>query len=82
VEQWWCLDCLTRVELSPHGRCQICGSEAVDTMERPGMCPTSSSIHTPVNDVAAERVIVDLEPTLWWQSQEESPATEEPVLGR
>jgi hypothetical protein len=31
---WWCLDCRTPIELDRHGRCCICGSDAVDSMLR------------------------------------------------
>ncbi len=34
MERWWCIDCRAPVELNRHGRCDCCGSEAVDTMER------------------------------------------------
>ena len=29
LNTWWCMDCLTPVELSKHGRCESCDSEAV-----------------------------------------------------
>ena len=32
---WWCIDCRSSVELDRHGRCDTCGSDAVDLMERP-----------------------------------------------
>ncbi len=31
---WWCADCWTAVQLDQHGRCDTCGSEAVDPIER------------------------------------------------
>ena len=35
-EQWWCVDCVTTIELDSHGRCSTCGSDAVDLIERRG----------------------------------------------
>jgi hypothetical protein len=32
---WWCADCRASIELDRHGRCDTCGSDAVDLMERP-----------------------------------------------
>ena len=31
--QWWCVSCLTQIELDHHGRCGNCGSDAVDRIE-------------------------------------------------
>jgi hypothetical protein len=31
--QWWCVSCLTQIELDHHGRCSNCGSDAVDRIE-------------------------------------------------
>jgi hypothetical protein len=33
-KQWWCANCLIQIELDIHGRCKICGSNAVDRMQR------------------------------------------------
>ncbi len=33
-KQWWCVNCLTPIELDIHGRCSTCGSDAVDRIER------------------------------------------------
>ena len=61
MERWWCLDCRTTVELNSHARCQICDSDAVDTMERTNMyiAPTPA-VFVPVPDVYAERLMVHL----------------------
>jgi Zn finger protein HypA/HybF involved in hydrogenase expression len=32
MKQWWCAECQEQVELSKHGRCEICESEAVDLL--------------------------------------------------
>lgn len=79
MEHWWCLDCRTRVELDQHGRCQYCGSDGVDTMERTGMYLTASSVMTPVNQYA-ERLTVHVETTLRWEPQTEIAIADEPVL--
>jgi hypothetical protein len=79
MELWWCLDCRSRVELNRHGRCQICGSEAVDSMERTGMYKTASSVLTPVGDVIAERVTVRMETTLHLEEEDAAPLTAEPA---
>jgi hypothetical protein len=34
MERWWCLDCRAVAELNRHGRCECCGSEAVDVLDR------------------------------------------------
>ena len=31
--QWWCVSCLTQIQLDSHGRCSSCGSDAVDRIE-------------------------------------------------
>ncbi len=31
--QWWCVSCLTQIQLDNHGRCSNCGSDAVDRIE-------------------------------------------------
>jgi Zn finger protein HypA/HybF involved in hydrogenase expression len=31
--QWWCVSCLTQIQLDSHGRCSNCGSDAVDRIE-------------------------------------------------
>jgi hypothetical protein len=33
-KSWWCADCRTPIELDKHGRCCVCGSNAVDSMLR------------------------------------------------
>jgi hypothetical protein len=33
-KSWWCVDCRTPIELDKHGRCGVCGSNAVDSMLR------------------------------------------------
>ena len=35
MKVWWCMDCGSQVELSRHGRCQYCESEAVNAIEQP-----------------------------------------------
>jgi len=36
MDRWYCMDCKSEVELSKHGRCGCCESEAVDSMESRG----------------------------------------------
>ena len=80
MERWWCLDCRTSVELTRHGCCQICGSEAVDTMERAGLDKSISSIHTPINEVVAEHLTVQMKTTMRWQSDWEPAVVVDAVL--
>jgi hypothetical protein len=28
-KQWWCVSCLSEIELDTHGRCSACGSDAI-----------------------------------------------------
>ena len=80
MERWWCLDCRVPVDLNRQGRCQLCDSDAVDSMERTGMYKTASSIFTPTVE-STESLTIHLETTLVWESEAASPvAVEEPVL--
>ena len=80
MERWWCLDCRVSVDLNRQGRCQLCDSDAVDSMERTGMYKTASSIFTPMAE-CSESLTVHLETTLVWESEAAVPtAVEEPVL--
>jgi hypothetical protein len=29
-KRWWCASCFTQIDLDRHGRCSVCGSDAVD----------------------------------------------------
>jgi len=33
-KRWWCVSCFTQIDLDRHGRCSICGSDAVDRIVR------------------------------------------------
>lgn len=33
-KRWWCVSCFTQIDLDIHGRCSICGSDAVDRIVR------------------------------------------------
>ncbi|HEV2340920.1 MAG TPA: hypothetical protein VGS15_03875 [Candidatus Acidoferrales bacterium] len=33
--KWWCADCRVPINLDRHGRCDSCGSDAVDMMLHP-----------------------------------------------
>ena len=33
-KRWWCASCFTQMNLDIHGRCSICGSDAVDRIVR------------------------------------------------
>jgi hypothetical protein len=80
MELWWCIDCRVRVELNRHGRCQLCDSDAVDTMERAGTRRAVASILIPVAE-SVERLTVHLETTLRWESEGEfASAGEESVF--
>jgi hypothetical protein len=32
-KQWFCVSCISQIELDTHGRCSMCGSDAVDRVE-------------------------------------------------
>jgi hypothetical protein len=32
MKRWWCMGCQAEVGLSKHGRCEVCDSEAVDSL--------------------------------------------------
>ena len=54
MKHWWCAECDAEVGLDRHGRCGICGSEAVDQIfaedqaNRPGTATATDSSKTPV----------------------------------
>jgi len=61
MERWWCLDCRTTVELDSHARCQICSSDAVDTMERTNMyLKATPEVSAPATDSYARGLVVHL----------------------
>jgi len=31
-KQWFCVSCISQIELDTHGRCSTCGSDAVERM--------------------------------------------------
>jgi hypothetical protein len=33
-KQWFCVSCVTQIELDTHGRCSTCGSDAVERVEQ------------------------------------------------
>lgn len=33
-KRWWCVSCFAQIDLDRHGRCSICGSDAVDRIVR------------------------------------------------
>ena len=41
MKLWWCMDCKVHVELSKHGRCESCESEAVylESSPKPTQAP-------------------------------------------
>ena len=80
MERWWCLDCRMTVELNSHARCEVCDSEALDTMERTNMHnhPTPS-VFVPVADVYAERATIHLG-SIQLESGDESPRVAETVF--
>jgi hypothetical protein len=32
MKHWWCMECQAEVGLGKHGQCELCGSEAVDSL--------------------------------------------------
>jgi len=45
-KRWWCVSCFSQMELDIHGRCGVCGSDAVDRIPR-GASPMSALEQTP-----------------------------------
>lgn len=43
MKHWWCVECQAEVGLGKHGQCEICGSEAVDSL------PTDDELSRPVS---------------------------------
>ena len=43
--EWWCMTCVALTKLNAHGRCDTCGSDAVDRANRsaPDMLPQAST---------------------------------------
>ena len=46
MKHWWCAECDAEVGLDRHGRCGICGSEAVE------LVPSQSELNRPVSAAA------------------------------
>jgi len=51
-KQWWCADCRVQIELDIHGRCRICGSDAVDRMKRGGSPLNSITLLTEASTIS------------------------------
>jgi len=39
VKPWYCVNCHAVINLDKHGRCEVCGSDAVDVAVRPMVTP-------------------------------------------
>jgi rRNA maturation endonuclease Nob1 len=53
MKLWWCVECQAKVELGKHGRCGMCGSEAVDLLPEDGELNRSASAVPTVSDSAS-----------------------------
>ena len=49
-KQWFCVSCISQIELDTHGRCSICGSDAVERMAQ-GATLMIQQEQTPVRTV-------------------------------
>jgi rRNA maturation endonuclease Nob1 len=52
MKHWWCMGCQAEVKLSKHGRCEVCESEAVDSI------PTRDELNSSIS-----MTTTDSEPT-------------------
>jgi hypothetical protein len=48
IEQWWCGNCGTLIGLDIHGRCSICGSDAVDRIDRSGFWSNATTTRSTI----------------------------------
>jgi Zn finger protein HypA/HybF involved in hydrogenase expression len=53
MKLWWCVECQAKVGLGKHGRCESCGSEAVDLMSDNGNLTRSTSAAAETSDSAS-----------------------------
>ena len=51
-KQWWCVSCLAEIDLDNHGRCDACGSDAVDRIERGAFSMNSETAATALADAS------------------------------
>ena len=56
-KQWFCVSCISQIELDIHGRCSVCGSDAVERMAQ-GATLMIQQEHTPVRPVSQPRQIL------------------------
>jgi hypothetical protein len=56
-KQWFCVSCISQIELDIHGRCSVCGSDAVERMAQ-GAALLIQQEHTPVRPVSHPRQIL------------------------
>jgi hypothetical protein len=54
AKQWFCVSCVSQIELDIHGRCSVCGSDAVERMAQ-GATLMIQQEHTPVRPVSHSR---------------------------
>jgi hypothetical protein len=47
AKQWFCVSCVSQIELDTHGRCSTCGSDAVERMAQ-GVIQMIQHEHTTV----------------------------------
>ncbi len=50
-KQWFCVSCISQIELDTHGRCSNCGSDAVERMAQ-GAFLMIQQEHTPGRPVS------------------------------
>jgi hypothetical protein len=56
-KQWFCVSCISQIDLDTHGRCSICGSDAVERMAQ-GAALMIQQEQTPVRPVSHPRPIL------------------------
>ena len=52
MKLWWCVECQAKVGLGKHGRCETCGSEAVDLLPEENELTGSASMQSSDSDVS------------------------------
>jgi len=55
MKLWWCVECQKNVGLGKHGKCETCGSEAVDLLPDDSELNRSASAASNVSESASAR---------------------------
>jgi hypothetical protein len=55
--EWWCVSCVTDIELDTHGRCSTCGSDAVDRIARSMTARPGDAVSTRADRTGHEELV-------------------------